>query len=117
MTGWGEDCQYDQLLYDRSLVRSSLVEDFQLVCDRAGPFAEDVAGRRCGVSRKPADPMGSIQASDFATGWLAEAFGEQRRRYVVETLQFLCDNDDLSGYGGSSLQAWNFSCVVSAGFL
>ena len=36
MTGWGEDCQYDQLLYDRSLVRSSLVEDFQLVCDRAG---------------------------------------------------------------------------------
>ena len=35
MTGWGGDCQYDQLLYDRSLVTSSLVEDFQLVCERA----------------------------------------------------------------------------------
>ena len=36
MTGWGGECQYDDLLYDRSLVQTSLVEEFQLVCERAG---------------------------------------------------------------------------------
>ena len=34
ITGWGPQCQYDDLLYDRSVVLSSLVEDFKLVCDR-----------------------------------------------------------------------------------
>ena len=34
ITGWAEDCQYDDLLYDRTVVLSSLVEDFKLVCDR-----------------------------------------------------------------------------------
>ena len=36
ITGWAGECQYDQLLFDRSLVISSLVEDFNLVCDRHG---------------------------------------------------------------------------------
>ena len=35
MTGWEEECQYDDLLYDRTLVQTSLVEEFQLVCERA----------------------------------------------------------------------------------
>ena len=79
ITGWGPHCQYDHLLYDRTVVLSSLVEDFKLVCDRT--YLRTVVNITYMLGRVQEKVMtesncwSGLLVGAYLIGWMSDRFG------------------------------------------